>query len=252
MFIPLRKFLASGLLLTLFIAAPHANAGAPCCSIVGIDGNVVTARDIDTDTTFTFTVNDSAQLAKLKAGQTFTPHEREQWVSGKGSSRKIDVPNDVPKRGIPGKDSPKKIDNPSQIDNVGEKLPPDRTPNTDPDATHARAVPPTAPGAPCCSIISIKGNVVGARESATGKTFSFTVNDKAALANLRIGQAFSANERAAWSRGGATSTSTSRDSSANEKPKDISGIGPNTRSANIGRNDNTKPTPTPTPKKKKP
>ena len=134
------------LLLTLFIAAPHAQAVAPCCSIVGIEGNVITARVIDTDTTFIFTVNDSAQLAKLKADQRSTPQEREHWVSGKGSSKKIEVPNDVPKHGIPGKDSPKKIENPSQIDNVGEKLPPDRTPNTDPDAIHARDPVRTASG----------------------------------------------------------------------------------------------------------
>ena len=114
--------------------APYAWAAQPCCGIVGIHGNVVTARENATGKTFTFTVTDRAARAKLKVGQAFTPQERAQWVSGKGSSRKIDVPNDVPKHGLPGKDLPKKIDNPSQIDNVGDKLPPDRSPNTDPDA----------------------------------------------------------------------------------------------------------------------
>ena len=73
------RFLLSGLFLTLLIAAPRAKAASPCCPIVGIQGNVVTARDNATGKTFTIRVNDRAQLARLRVGQWLTAEQRALW-----------------------------------------------------------------------------------------------------------------------------------------------------------------------------
>lgn len=75
----IRLPLLSGLLLMLLSAIPAANASEPCCAIIGIHGNIVTARNNATGKSFTFTVNDKAQLARLKAGQAFTAEQRAHW-----------------------------------------------------------------------------------------------------------------------------------------------------------------------------
>lgn len=41
---------------------------------------------------------------------------------------------------------------------------------------------------PCCAITNIAGSLVTANETASGKTFQFQVNDRAALKSLRVGQ----------------------------------------------------------------
>jgi len=51
------------------------------------------------------------------------------------------------------------------------------------------------PGDPCCNIAAInaKTGIVTARDTASGKTFKFTVNDKGMLKGLRAGDAVDAN-----------------------------------------------------------
>jgi len=48
---------------------------------------------------------------------------------------------------------------------------------------------------PCCNITAInaKTGIVTARDTASGKTFKFTVNDKGMLKGLRAGDAVDAN-----------------------------------------------------------
>jgi hypothetical protein len=75
------KYLLPALLLVLF-AAPHAGAGVPCCSVVGIHGNVVTAREKATGKTFNFSVNNATTLSRIRVGQLFTADQRQQWSSG--------------------------------------------------------------------------------------------------------------------------------------------------------------------------
>lgn len=51
------------------------------------------------------------------------------------------------------------------------------------------------PSEPCCQVIAVdaKTGLVTARDQTTGKTFMFSVNDKAMLRGLRAGDAVQAN-----------------------------------------------------------
>ena len=90
---------------------------------------------------------------------------------------------------------------------------------------------------PCCQIVGIKGNVVVARNKATGEKFNFTVNDSATLRSLKVGKAFTATQRDAWMQSKASSKNASHGTTDTNAPK-------------AGSSPSAKPSPSPKPRPK--
>jgi Cu/Ag efflux protein CusF len=174
------------LLATVLVALPVASAGtpikrpdAPCCVITGftpVDG-VVAAREAATGRTFQFKVNDAALLKTLKVGQK---------IYANFATKKVSVDGFVPCCNF----TP--VDGFGPVDGVrGNEPPPTGTGYGPVDGVKRKV----NPGLPCCAITGFTpvDGVVAARETATGRTFQFKVNDAALLKSLKVGQMIYAN-----------------------------------------------------------
>lgn len=135
------------------------SAGTPCCEITAIDKKtgVVTARQLATKQSIRFRVDNAVVLNRIAVGQ------------------KVDVAAD--RASIEGVSGRFRV--------IAATPPLSRRPGAAPGAA-----PPARATKACCVIASVdaKSGVVTARESASGRSFTFAVSDAKAARELRAGQ----------------------------------------------------------------
>jgi hypothetical protein len=163
----LRRHALIGLLLYGGFAGEIA-ASEPCCNITAIDKKtgIVTAQDAKTKRAVQFKVDNAVLLNKIALNQKVDVDLQAGRASIEGTQgrfRIVSAPTEPALRAAPG-----------------------ATPRSP-------SAPPTdrsrAPDA-CCTITAInaKSGVVTARETATGRSFTFAVSDAGVLRGLRAGQ----------------------------------------------------------------
>ena len=150
-------------------AAGQANPITPCCGITGVNAEtgIIAARENATGRTFSFKVTDANLLKSLKSGQ---------GVYANFATNQVSVDNVTPCCSI-----------------LSQAQPASATGAATPVAT--KAAGQVNPVAPCCGItaINLLTGVVEAKENATGRTFSFKLNDSNLLKSLKVGQGIYAN-----------------------------------------------------------
>ena len=170
----------SGLAFVVVICgiARHAPAAAPCCAITAIDAGTATvnAKETTTGRTFSFKVTNANLLRSLKMGQP---------VYANFATRQASIDGIAPCCNIISTSSGTTAKPFGPIDSVtaGKQFGP------------IDGGTGTKPIEPCCSITGIDkstGNVA-AKETASGKSFSFKVTSTSLLNSLKIGQGVYAN-----------------------------------------------------------
>ncbi len=158
------RYAATVLLLSGGFSGAHA-ADAPCCHITSIDKKtgIVTALDAKTKQPVRFKVDNAVLLNRVALNQKVSVDREAGRASVEGIQGRFRL---VPAAAAPGNRA----------------------------GSAATARPPTATGSSatnaCCAITDIdaKRGLVAARETASGRAFSFAVNDAGLLRSLRVGQ----------------------------------------------------------------
>jgi len=155
-----------------------ASAFAPCCVITSIDTHtaIVAARETGTGKTFSFKVTNPSLLNSLKVGQGVYANFSKGQVSVDGFNPCCNIVN---ASGGTAVNSFGPIDGAT----AGKQFGP---------IDGAQGGKPLTP---CCSITGIdpRMSTVTAKETATGKTFSFKATNPSLLNSLKVGQAVYAN-----------------------------------------------------------
>jgi hypothetical protein len=166
------------------VAAPTAWAGAPCCTVTGIDAHsaIVTAKDKANGRPFKFHVTNRSLLRALRVGAPVYANFARKQVSldGRSACCRITALGSAPlvvERPVAPAPAPR-----LQAPAAGAL----------PQATTAVPRPAANPAAPCCAIIAIdaRSASVSAKENASGRLFQFHA---ANAASLRVGAPVYAN-----------------------------------------------------------
>jgi Cu/Ag efflux protein CusF len=145
----------------VLVSAPEAKAASPCCGITNINvkSQLITAKENITGRIFTFKVSEAKLLNSLKVGQA---------IYANFGTKQVSVDGIAPCCGMVS------VGIAPAAMQIGSSV---------------------KPAAPCCGItgIDLSAGVVTARETATGKTFQFKVENAALLKSLKAGQGVYAN-----------------------------------------------------------